>query len=246
MNARFGCCLIATALLLTAAQPAVTQDEKKGLRELQGMWKLVRFEVDGEESEFPANLPRWVVKDDKVLYGGDVLAVLTADAATKPRSVDLDFKKAKRVDEGIFAIEGDKLKICVNQPKDGVKERPLDFATEGKAGRRLLVFQREKAGADDGTAGGPGFVGVQIGYHPDTKQVIVVNTLEASPARKAGLKKDDAILKVGGEPVTDLKSVIRLVQQAKSGSKLTITIERGEKERDVAVRVGVLPFFLLD
>jgi uncharacterized protein (TIGR03067 family) len=245
MSARFACFLIVTTLGLVAAQAAAGQEDKKRLGELQGTWKLVRFEVNGEANEFPANLPYWVIKGDKVLYAGAELAGLTVDAATKPRSVDLNLLKAKRTDEGIFASDGDTLKICLSKPA-AVKERPLDFTTEGKPDRRLLVFERQKADAGDGSAGGPGFVGVQIGYHPETKQVIVIAPLEASPAQKAGLKKNDVILKVGGQEATDLKSVIELVRQAKSASDLVLSIRRGDADRDITVRVGVVPFFLLD
>src|SRR5262249_30739759 len=158
---------------------------------------------------------------------------------------DLDTTMPKRVDEGVYAIDGDKLKICVGRPVEGVKERPLDFATEGKPGRRLMVFQREKAGAGDGTVGGPGFAGIMIRFDQDTGEVSVAGTIEGSPARKAGLKKDDVIVKVGTEPATDLKTVIGLVRQVKSGSDLTISIRRGEQNRDITVRVGVVPFYVL-
>lgn len=246
MATQFACYLMAASLGLAAAHTAATQDEKKGLAELQGIWKLVGFEIEGNPAEFPANLPRWVIKGDKVRYGGEELAVLTVDAATIPQSIDLDFRKSERVDEGVYAVDGDKLKICVSRPVDGVKERPLDFATEGKPTRRLLVFERQKAGADDGTIGGPGFAGVQLRKGKDDEHVAVAGFVKGSPAEKAGLKKDDILLKVGGAPVTDLRTVVALVRQAKSGSDLTLSIRRGDNERDITVRVGVLPFMLLD
>ena len=246
MAARFGCYLIAASLGLAAAHTAAAQDEKKGLAELQGIWKLVGFEIEGKPAEFPANLPRWVIKGDKVYYGGEELAVLTVDAATNPRSIDLDFRKSNRVDEGVYAVDGDMLKICVSKPSDGVKERPLDFATEGKPSRRLLVFQRQKPGSGDGTVGGPGFAGVQIRKGPNDEHVSVAGFVKGSPAEKAGLKKDDILLKVGGAPATDLKTVIDLVRQVKSGNDLTLSIRRGDDEREITVRVGVLPFMLRD
>jgi uncharacterized protein (TIGR03067 family) len=242
MHARIGICLIVAVLSFAVTRPADGQSEKKGLSELQGTWKLERFEVDGEDREFPAKLPRWVIKGNKVMYGREELALLTVDAATNPRSIDLDFRKAKRVDEGIVAVDADKLKICISKATDSVKERPLDFATGGKPARRLLVFAREKPGADDGSTDGPGFVGMQIKLDTDTDMVIVDLVLAGSPAQKAGLKKDDRLLKVGGAPPTTVKSTVDLVRQARPGSDLVLSIRRGDKERDITIRVGVAPF----
>jgi len=55
--------------------------------------------------------------------------------------------------------------------------------------------------------------------------------------RLAGRPTDDA---------TDLQTTVRTIRQVKPGTELTLRIRRGEKEQDVKVKVGVLPFFLLD
>ena len=65
MAARTGL-IVAIALGLTHAfahaKPA------KDVDDLQGTWKLVAFEANGEPAEFPPNLARWVIKGDKVFY----------------------------------------------------------------------------------------------------------------------------------------------------------------------------------
>jgi hypothetical protein len=45
---------------------------------------------------------------------------------------------------------------------------------------------------------------------------------------------------------TDLRTVVDTVRQTKPGSALTFRIRRGGAERDVAVKVGIVPFFYLD
>lgn len=215
----------------------------KDAKGLAGTWKLVGFEVKGTPQEFPA-LPRWVIKSDKVYYGGEELAALTVDAATMPRSIDLNFVKQKRVHEGIYSVEGDTLKICVSRITEGVKERPSSFTTEGKPDWRLLVFQREKAGADE-LEGVGGFVGIQLRVTKD-KQVGIADVLKGMAAEKAGLQKDDILLKIGAADATGVQQTVDLVRQAKPGSELTIRVKRGEKEHDFRVKVGVPPFFLLD
>jgi uncharacterized protein (TIGR03067 family) len=238
--------IIAFALLGGGSDPPAGGKIAKGLEPLQGTWKLAAFEVDGEPSEFPARLPRWVIKADKVVYGGGVLAQLSVDAGGTPPGVDLAFVKSKRVYEGIFAVEGDTLKICVNQRTEGVKERPLDFTTKDKEGRRLLVFKREKPGADDGTKDAPGFVGIQIGFDKDSDKVVVMAALKGSPAMQAGLKQGDKILMIGATKPDGVKGAVDAVREARPATDLTIRVDRDGKEMDIRIRVAVIPFFLLD
>ena len=74
MHAKLACLL--TVALLATPRPAVAQE--KGPRELQGQWKLVSVETGGNASAMTAQ-PRWLVKGDKVLYGGDDVSSETWD-----------------------------------------------------------------------------------------------------------------------------------------------------------------------
>jgi uncharacterized protein (TIGR03067 family) len=214
------------------------------LAALQGTWKLVSFEANGKPRNLSENPPRWVIKGNKVLYGGAELARLTLDATTTPKCIDLRFVESKRVYEGVYSAAKDTLKVCINRLTEGVKERPLDFATEGKPNRRLLVFQRDKAG--NGNEGLEGFVGIAIRALPDGKGVVITDVAKGSPAEKAGVKKDDIIVKLAGVEATDLPVVIGMVRQAKPGSELSLRIDRGGKEQEIVVKPGVLPFRLLN
>src|SRR5262249_1430655 len=155
------------------------------------------------------------------------------DVTTMPQSMDLGFLNPKRVLEGVYAVDEDTLKICVNRQTEGVKERPLGFSTEGKPDWRLLVFRREKEAKGEGTDDLPGYVGMAIRAVPDREELIIAQVLDGGPAKKAGLKKEDILIQVGGREATDLQAVIRMVQQAKPGSELTIRIKRGGKEQDI-------------
>jgi uncharacterized protein (TIGR03067 family) len=200
------------------------------------------MEIDGKAIEFPDRAPTWVIKGDKVIYGGQTLAVLTLDASSSPKSIDLGFLDRKRVFEGIYTVADDTLRICVNRQTEGVKERPVRFETQGEADWRLLVFRR---GQGDGMEGLSGFVGIAL-RRDDDKGVVVAMVLEGSPALKAGLKKDDVILRVGDQEATGVREVVEMVRRVRPGSELTLRIRRDGKERDVTVRVGVMPFSLLD
>ena len=246
MKAILGIFCVVTVLVLAGDLARPAQDNKKDKSDLQGIWKLVRFERNGEENEFPANLPRWVIDGKTVRYAGETLATLSVLSDAKPRGLDLAWAKPKREYEAIYAIDGDTLKICLNRGADGVKERPTDFETKDNAGRYLFVFERQKPGSGDGLKEAPGYVGIQIAVDKDKERVIIAGTLKNSPAEKAGLKKDDAILKIGDTEATDLKTVVDRVRQARPATDLTIRVDRDGKEQDVTIRVGVLPFFLLD
>jgi uncharacterized protein (TIGR03067 family) len=245
MGAKIACVFLATLLPLATGRPD-QPPLKKEFTPLQGTWKLASLEVDGKFPDVVSGIPRWVIRGNKVFYAGKELATLTLDASTKPHSIDLGFLSPKRVYEGVYEVDGDTLKICVNRQTDGVKERPLGFTTKDKRNLRLLVFKRVK-GADKGAPEDlAGFVGMAIRYSADRKEVVVSEALDGSPAKKAGLKKDDVLISVGGQPATDLHTVIDRVRQEKPGSRVVLRVRRSGKEQDITVTAGVVPFFLLD
>jgi uncharacterized protein (TIGR03067 family) len=220
-------------------------EAKKTLAALQGVWKLEKIESDAAEQELIRKPPRWIIKGNKVLHGGEQLAVLTIDPATSPKTIDFEFTKHKRTYEGVFTLDDDRLKICVNKMTDGVKERPLSFDTKGKPDWRLLVFKRMKEPNAGSIEHLSGYAGIAIGFNKQ-KELAIINVLEGSPAKKAGLMKDDQILQVGGRDATDLRTTVRLIGDFRPGSDVAFRIKRGGKEQEIKVKVGVLPFFYFD
>jgi uncharacterized protein (TIGR03067 family) len=230
----------------SVAQAAPAEDKiKKELADLQGVWKLIGFEVDGKEAFLQEHRQiRWVVKDDKVFYGGEELAKITLDPVADPKCLDLGLIKSKRVHEGIYKLDKDRLKICFGMMTDGVKERPSKFDNEGLEKFRTLLFERDKPGTE--MEGAAGFVGVQLRADDKTKAIEIVDTIKDSPAEKAGCKKDDVLLKVGNDPAEDLQKTVNLVRQLKPGSEAVLRVRRDGKEKDITVKVGVAPFLFLD
>src|SRR5204862_3180993 len=102
---------------LTATATAAVDANK----ELEGTWKLVSGELDGQEVELTEDV-RWVIKDGQVSYGGEPLAAMMIYAASTPAGIDLSFREPKNTYEGIFALDKDKLKICVNTSTTGPKD----------------------------------------------------------------------------------------------------------------------------
>jgi uncharacterized protein (TIGR03067 family) len=236
--------VVACLSLVAGRVPARPDDApvKKELAELQGCWKLVSFELNGETRDpIGGGEPRWFVKGDKVHYGGEEVIQFTADPTTTPRIIDLKFRGPDRVYEGIYDFEKDTLKICLNGRAD-TKDRPEKFATKDQPDRRLLVFEREKAAPANPTEGLTPFAGVQLRFDADMKAIVVDVPIKGSPAEKAGMKKGDVILSVGTTAVTELEATVKAVRQAKVGAKLEFQIKRDGKDMTVTVTVGVLPF----
>ena len=154
--------------------------------------------------------------------------------------IDLKFKEPERKYEGVYSIEKDVLTICVNR-RDGATDRPGKLSTKDQPDWLLLVFEKEKAAPAKPLEGLTGFVGVQLASGEDG-EVLVNAPIKGSPAEKAGIKKDDLILKVGRVGATDLETTVKTVREAKPGTKLDLTIQRDKKETTITVTVGVLPF----
>jgi uncharacterized protein (TIGR03067 family) len=211
--------------------------------ELQGTWKLLSVESGGETFELPEPQPRLVIKGERMLHGNSGVGTFAADAATTPRTMDLTLAAPKQVLEGIYQVDGNTLKICVNKETDGARERPAGFATKDRASYRLLVLERDKP--ETASEGLRGFVGLQLGFDKEQGQVSVNAVLAGAPAMKAGLQKGDVVLKVGGTQAQDLASIVAAVRQARPGSSLDFRIRRGKEERDVAIKVQLLPFEVL-
>ncbi len=79
-------------------------------------------------------------------------------------------------------------------------------------------------------------IGVYINTKDKAGYIKIKEVMEASPAMKAKLHADDIILKVNGEEVfvEKIDDAISKIK-GKSGTKVTLTIKRGEKEFDVDV-----------
>lgn len=77
-------------------------------------------------------------------------------------------------------------------------------------------------------------IGIQLGEDEKTGFIKVIKTFKNSPAQKAGIKKDDLIVKVEEKPVSFSKSDIAVsMMRGKEGTPVTITIKSGDVVKDV-------------
>jgi serine protease Do len=66
----------------------------------------------------------------------------------------------------------------------------------------------------------------------------ITSVIKESPAEKAGLKKDDVILRFDGETVTSVRKLNRLVSEVAPDQTVRLNISRGGSEQEVAVTIG--------
>jgi membrane-associated protease RseP (regulator of RpoE activity) len=95
---------------------------------------------------------------------------------------------------------------------------------------------------------GGGFLGVyaeninreNIGrYNLNTvRGVGVTQVVKNSPAEKAGLRKDDVILRIDGESVNSVRKLNRLVSEMAPDHSVKITVSRGGSEQEVTATIA--------
>jgi serine protease Do len=72
----------------------------------------------------------------------------------------------------------------------------------------------------------------------DARGVGVLQVVKGSAAEKAGLKKDDVILRFDSEAVTNVRKLNRLISEASADQTVRLTISRGGAEQEVSVTLS--------
>ena len=143
--------LIGCVLALAALAPARADDDeaKTELKALQGAWKVVAAEHDGDPLERIVG-GTLVVKENnfaiRTAGGTEMKGDLILNPAKKPKHIDLAHQEGLLKDktwQGIYELKGDTLKLCYAEA-DSEKERPAEFKTLKKSGLLYLELKREK------------------------------------------------------------------------------------------------------
>ena len=76
-------------------------------------------------------------------------------------------------------------------------------------------------------------------YHlSQPRGVGITQVVQGSPAEKAGLKKDDVILRLDGENITSVRKLNRLVSEVAPDQSVRVTISRGGAEQELNATMG--------
>ena len=141
-----GCALAFAAFAGARADEA---EAKKELKELQGKWKVVAAEQDGDPLDRIVG-GTMVVKDNNFVIttagGTELKGDLILDPAKKPKHIDLAHQDGPLKDktwQGIYELKGDTLRLCYAEA-DSEKERPTELKTLKKSRLLLVELKREK------------------------------------------------------------------------------------------------------
>lgn len=141
--------LILVAGLLIAAEKPKKEDGSADAKKLQGTWSVIKAVHNGEAApDEKIQQVKVAFKDDKFTLnegGQDHEVTFKLDPTKKPRTMDAvpaDGKFKGKTLQGIYALEGDELKLCLAQPG---KERPTKFESTANSGHFLLVMKRSKS-----------------------------------------------------------------------------------------------------
>lgn len=73
------------------------------------------------------------------------------------------------------------------------------------------------------------FGGIGLEVHNKEGKVVVISSIDGTPAYRAGIKPDDIIIKVDNKPVLNLNDAVTRLR-GKDGTLVEITVKRGESE----------------
>jgi uncharacterized protein (TIGR03067 family) len=126
------------------------EDPGKDLDALRGTWKVIELTEKGEK------IPAKELEPVEVVMLGTKMTVndegklrdeitMKLNASKKPKTMDLHYTKGKfagKVERCIYHVEGDTLKICVNEKENG--ERPAEFASTKENEFAVVVLKKVK------------------------------------------------------------------------------------------------------
>jgi uncharacterized protein (TIGR03067 family) len=132
---------------LAGPTPALGEDAPKPAKELQGEWKVVRVEFDGEDlPKAQVEKMSVVVKGDKLTFVTDThkaVSRMTVRAGKKTGEIDLRHEDGKkRVVPGIWKIDGKRLWLCIDSDPDG-RGRPTEFRAPAGTAVKVFVLERK-------------------------------------------------------------------------------------------------------
>ncbi len=86
-----------------------------------------------------------------------------------------------------------------------------------------------------------GFVGMKIVLSEDPKGFKVEGLLDGGPADKAGVKAEDVVTKMDKKEFDSVDDFIAYIRGKKPGDKVTMTIIREKKEKQIEVTIDKVP-----
>lgn len=128
------------------------------LRSLEGTWEFESLEIDANQ------IPAAAMSSSRLLIDGDRFrtespeatyeGVFSINVESDPQGIDIEFiagPEAGNWNYGIFRLEGDSLKLCLDMTGKG---RPAGFGTFAGSGHALETLRRASPARPDSVTGG--------------------------------------------------------------------------------------------
>ncbi len=137
-----------TVFFLTALAIPSLADEAADTeaRRLDGTWKFISLESDGDKApEEVIQGWRWVIRDGVLTIPGEGQSSLEVAPSKTPKALDMTSLEGKSKGKSfrcIYKLEKDRLTICFPEGKQDSqdKTRPKEF--DGGKGRSLIILER--------------------------------------------------------------------------------------------------------
>jgi len=191
---------------------------KTDIEKLQGVWNIVALEMDGHAAGDPGDA-RIVVKGERftsLSMGAIYEGTVHVDASQSPKAFDLRFTKGPEkgsVNYGIYELEGDTWKICLNMQG---KSRPKKFATTAGSGLALETLRRGKVKRS------PKNVKTSRSEVPLEPAPELEGEWAMVSCVRSGLALEESYLKFGKRVAKDNKTTVTMAGQVQVEARYTV------------------------
>lgn len=150
-----GLVLAAASLLAISAYAADNQGTSKGDNEkLQGKWRIMSIAAQDTVIKREGGQGIWkgafendmFVKGDRIGQVGHSNAKIKLDGTREPKQITIQDEDGKLTFRGIYVLDGDTMKVCMNGDGTDVR-RPEEFVT--KKGTPLILVTLKKCLAEE-------------------------------------------------------------------------------------------------
>ena len=159
------------------------------------------------------------------------LGILSATSRMNKTAVQTDAEmNYGNVGGPLVTLKGELIGVACNIKPDTVwgPSGGVGFACKTAEIDKLL--ERMKKGEHIAAEKRP-FLGIRAGEgNPDVEGIQIVDVMKDSPAEKAGIKKEDVLVELGGVKITDSESLKEALEPRKIGDEVELKVMRKAKD----------------